>query len=144
MQRWPTEPSSSWASAIQDKLSLRPPGIGLAWLYLSRHRLTIPVEPTRLVHLAMCMPREFFLGTAEEELLPLSRLLLEARGHPKHGTCTPSWRRGPSSHPRSRSLPSVDELMNTDWLSREVREEFCLGLLGCSPQQRDFRNGPRR
>ena len=60
-------------------LAIGAPGIGLAWLHLARQGLAVPLETSRLVHFALDIPEDFFAAVAEDDLLPLCRLVLE--GH---------------------------------------------------------------
>jgi hypothetical protein len=123
-----------------DNILLRPPGIGLAWLYLAQRGLNVPAEPARLVHLALCMPAAFFQGVSEEELLALGRLMLEASGSPKAWDLHLLLAAVDQARLHARaSFQLFDDLMAADWLPCEVKEEFCLGLLGCSPQQERLR-----
>jgi len=59
------------------------PGLGRAWLHLARNGLACPIEPARLAHLALETPEEFFRGVTDENLLELSRHILEVRGTPQ-------------------------------------------------------------
>lgn len=58
-----------------------PPGVGQAWLFLSRKGIAPPIEAARLAELAFFMPEDFFRDVDLDDLLPLSRLILENR-HP--------------------------------------------------------------
>jgi hypothetical protein len=112
-----------------------PRGIGLAWLHLARQGVDLPVPPASLIHLALQMPADFFHAVAEEDLLSLGRLILEGRGEIEawdvHALLAAVDRARISVHAPFRLL---NELMATDWLTREVKREFCRGLLGCSPE----------
>ena len=44
-----------------------------------RDRPAAPLETSRLVHLALDIPEHFFAAVAEDELLPICRLVLEGR-----------------------------------------------------------------
>ena len=112
-----------------------PPGIGLAWLHLARQGLDPPVTPASLIHLALQMPEDFFHAVAEDDLLPLSRLILEGRG------AIEAWDLHALLAAVDRALISVrtpfrlfNDLMATDWIPRELKREFCRGLLACSPE----------
>ncbi len=112
-----------------------PPGIGLAWLHLVRQELDPPVAPARLIHLALHMPKDFFHGVAEDDLLPLSRLILEGRG------AIEAWDLNALLAAVDRASISVrapfrllNDLMAADWIPREVSREFCRGLLACPPE----------
>src|SRR5271157_6314167 len=112
-----------------------PPGIGLAWLQLARQGLDPPVTPASLVHLALQMPQEFYDAVAEDDLLPLSRLILEGRGAIEawdlHTLLAAVDRARISARTPFRLF---NDLMATDWIPREVKREFCRGLLACSPE----------
>jgi hypothetical protein len=112
-----------------------PPGIGLAWLRLAQQGLEPPLEPARLTHLALHIPRDFFRAVTADDLLPLARLILEGRG------VIEAWDlhallvavdRGRISARASFCL--FDDLMATNWIPREVKREFCRGLLSCLPE----------
>ena len=122
----------------QNILIRPPPGIGLAWLFLARHGLPSPIEPARLVHLAMCVPKEFFQGVTQDDLLLLARLMLEAKGPPEAWDLHALLGAVDQADIHARApFHLFDALMAADWLPNEVKEEFCLGLLGCSsPQER--------
>ncbi len=84
-----------------------PPGIGLAWLHLTRQGLDPPVTPASLIHLALQMPEDFFHAVAEDDLLPLIRLILEGRGTIKGlGPACPARRRRSRPHLRG-AAPSA-------------------------------------
>lgn len=112
-----------------------PPGIGLAWLHLARLGLEPPVTPASLIHLALQMPEDFFHAVAEDDLLPLSRLILEGRGAIEawdlHALLAAVDRARISARTPFRLF---NDLMATDWIPREVKREFCRGLLACSPE----------
>jgi hypothetical protein len=112
-----------------------PPGIGLAWLHLARQGLDPPVAPARLIQLALHMPKDFFHAVAEDDLLPLGRLILEGRGAIKawdlHALiaaveCARISVRAP--------FRLFDGLMVADWIPGSVKREFCRGLLACPPE----------
>jgi hypothetical protein len=112
-----------------------PPGIGLAWLHLARQGLDPPVAPARLIHLALHMPEDFLQGVSEDDLLPLGRLILEGRG------VIEAWDLHALVAAVERARISVrapfrlfNDLMAADWIPREVKREFCRGLLGCPPE----------
>lgn len=112
-----------------------PPGIGMAWLHLARLGLEPPVTPASLIHLALHMPKDFFHAVAEDDLLPLSRLILEGRG------AIEAWDLHALLAAVDRAQISIrtpfrlfNDLMATDWIPREVKREFCRGLLACSPE----------
>ena len=56
---------------------LIPPGTGLAWLHLSRAGMDPPVAPADLTRQALVDPEHFFRGIADDDLVPLCRLVLE-------------------------------------------------------------------
>jgi hypothetical protein len=112
-----------------------PPGIGLAWLHLARQGLDPAVAPARLIHLALHMPKDFFHAVAEDDLLPLGRLILEGRG------AIEAWDLHALLAAVDRARISVrapfrlfHDLMAEDWIVREVKREFCRGLLACPPE----------
>jgi hypothetical protein len=115
---------------------MEPPGMGLAWLYLRQHGLACPVEPARLAYVAMQIPGPFFQGVAEEDLLALGRLVLEAKGAP--GAWDLQALVAAVEHAQIHAhapFRLFDGLMSADWIPREVKREFCRGLLGCSPEE---------
>jgi hypothetical protein len=112
-----------------------PPGIGLAWLHLARQGLDPPVPPATLIHLALAMPKDFLQGVSENDLLPLSCLILEGRG------TIEAWDLHALIIAVERARLSVrapfrlfDDLMAADRLPGELKREFCRGLLACSPE----------
>jgi hypothetical protein len=112
-----------------------PPGIGLAWLHLARRGLDPPIAPDRLIHLALHMPQDFFHAVAEEDLLPLGRLILEGRG------AIEAWDLHALLAAVDRARISVrapfrlfNDLMATDWIPAGMKREFCRGLLACPPE----------
>ena len=109
-----------------------PPGIGLAWLTLARRGLDTPIEPTRLAHLAMDIPESFFQAIPEADLPDVCRLTLESR------PLIEAW----DLHALFMGVDRVcihdrapfrlfDALMKADWIPRNVKQEFCRGLLAC-------------
>jgi hypothetical protein len=117
-----------------------PPGIGLAWLHMVRQGLDPPVAPARLIHLALHMPKDFLQGVSEDDLLPLGRLILEGRGAIEawdlHALIAAVDRARISVRAPFRLL---NDLMAADWIPREVRQEFCRGLMACSPEDQRFK-----
>jgi hypothetical protein len=117
-----------------------PPGIGLAWLRLARQELEPPVALDRLVYLALHMPKDFFQGVSEDDLLPLSRLILEGR------EAIEAWDLFALFGAVNRAQISVrapfrllNELIAAEWISREVKREFCRGLMACPPEDQKFK-----
>jgi hypothetical protein len=117
-----------------------PPGIGLAWLRLVRQELEPPVAPARLAYLALHMPKDFFQGVSEDDLLPLSRLILEGR------EAIEAWDLHALFGAVNRAQISVrapfrllNELIAAEWISREVKREFCRGLMACPPEDQKFK-----
>jgi hypothetical protein len=117
-----------------------PPGIGLAWLHMARQGLDPPVAPARLIHLALHMPKDFLQGVSEDDLLPLSRLILEGRG------AIEAWDLHALLAAVDRARISVrapfrlfNDLMAAEWIPREMRQEFCRGLMACSPEDQRFK-----
>lgn len=117
-----------------------PPGIGLAWLHMARQGLDPPVATARLIHLALHMPMDFLQGVSEDDLLPLSRLILEGRGAIEawdiHAVLAAVERARISVRAPFRLL---NDLMAANWIPREVRQEFCRGLMACPPEDRRFK-----
>ena len=68
-------------------------------------------------------------------MLPLSRLILEGRGAIEawdlHALLAAVDRARISARTPFRLF---NDLMATDWIPREVKREFCRGLLACSPE----------
>ncbi len=107
-----------------------PPGLGAAWLYAVKMGLPVPVDAGRLAFLAMQSSRRFFQGVDEPDLPALSRLILEAEGPPE------AW----DLHVLLVAVARADihvrapfrlfhALMSADWVTTEVKREFCRGLL---------------
>jgi hypothetical protein len=109
-----------------------PPGIGLAWLTLARRGLDPPIEPTRLAYLALDIPEDFFQATPEASLPDLCRLILETRplieAWDLHALFMAVDRA--CIHDRA-PFRLFDALMKADWIPRDVKQEFCRGLLAC-------------
>jgi hypothetical protein len=119
---------------------LVPPGTGSAWLHLSRHGLTPPVEPAFLTRQALVDPEDFFQGISEDDLLPLCRLILEG------GATFQSWDVHAVIAAVDRARIHVrapfrlfSGLMAADWISSDLKREFCRGLLGCAPEAKRLR-----
>jgi hypothetical protein len=116
-----------------------PPGIGAAWLQVTKAGVPVPIAAARLTFLAAQSPKQFFQGVEENDLPALSRLILEAQGPPEawnlHVLLAAVERA--SIHVRA-PFRLFHALMAADWLSVEVKREFCRGLLGCSPQVERF------
>ena len=112
-----------------------PPGIGAAWLYAAKTGTPVPIDADRLSFLAAQSPKQFFQGVEENDLPALGRLILEAKGLPEawdlHVLLAAVERA--QIHVRA-PFRLFHALMAADWLSVEVKREFCRGLLGCSPQ----------
>jgi hypothetical protein len=112
-----------------------PPGIGASWLHAAKAEVLVPIDAARLAFLAAQSPKEFFQGVDETDLPVLSRMILEAKGEPEawdlHVLLAAVDRA--QIHVRA-PFRLFDALMAADWLSREVKGEFCRGLLGCSPE----------
>ena len=122
-----------------------PPGVGLAWLHLAREGVAPPVEPGRLAHLALHMPSEVFHGVTEDDLLPLSRLILEGRGTVEARDCTPSRRRRTRRDLRPRSpFRLFDDLLAAEPIAPAVKREFCRGLLRVHPKPTAYANAGSR
>jgi hypothetical protein len=119
---------------------LVPPGTGFAWLHLSRHGVTPPVEPAFLIRQALVDPEDFFQGISEDDVLPLCRLILEC------GETTHAWDVHAVIAAVDRARIHVrapfrlfNDLMAADWMSADLKREFCRGLLGCAPEAERFR-----
>ena len=69
LQIWEPEPNESCG----------PPGIGPSWLFLAREGVDVPVDPAGLAALALQIPEDFFQGIAEDDLIPLCRLIVESK-----------------------------------------------------------------
>ena len=112
-----------------------PPGIGMAWLHLARAGLKPPIAPFVLAHRALDQPADFFSGTPEDSLVPLCRLILESQGPVEawdlHAIVI-------AVHNARLSMLSpfrvFDELMTADWITADLKREFCRGLLECTPE----------
>ena len=59
--------------------SCGPVGIGPSWLCISREGVDAPVDPAGLARLAFQIPEDFFRGIAEDDLIPLCRLIVESK-----------------------------------------------------------------
>jgi hypothetical protein len=116
------------------------PGIGLAWLRLAQMGLAPPCEPARLTRLAWDIPEDFFAGTDQDDLLPLCRLTLEANPPVEawdlHVLFAAIDRAGVPARVPHRLF---DNLVAADWISREVKREFCRGVLACPPEAERLR-----
>jgi hypothetical protein len=119
---------------------LVPPGTGLAWLHRSRQGLVIPVEPAFLTRQALVDPSGFFHGICEDDALPLCRLILEG------GKVIQAWDVHAVIAAVDRARIHVrapfrlfNGLMAADWITTDVKREFCRGLLGCSPEAQQLR-----
>jgi len=117
-----------------------PPGIGPAWLHLAREGLAPALGPARLAHLALHMPGKVFHGVAEDDLLPLSRLILEGQG------AVGAWELNALLAAVDRARISTrapfrlfNDLMAAEWIAPAVKREFCRGLLACSPEAERLR-----
>ncbi len=114
---------------------LIPPGTGLAWLHLSRAGVTPPVEPTELTRRALVDPEAFFKWIAEDDLVALCRLVLEGAG------TIQAWDLHAVVAAVDRAVIHVrapfrlfEGLMAADWITADLKREFCRGLLGCAPE----------
>jgi len=118
-----------------------PRGIGLAWLTLARRGLDPPIEPTRLAHLAMDIPGDFFQAIPEAGLPDLCRLILESRpligAWDLHALFMAVDRA--RIHDRA-PFRLFDALLKADWIPRDVKQEFCRGLLACRAEAERLEN----
>ncbi len=109
-------------------------GIGVAWLALAREGLAPPVETIRLTNHALHEPQEFFTGVSENEVLPLCRLVLESKGtieaYDLHAFFAALDK---ARLPQFVPFRLFDNLMAADWITTEVKREFCRGVLACEP-----------
>ena len=114
---------------------LLPPGIGAAVVHLTKVGLTPPISAARLKFMAAQSRKDFFRGVAEDDLPLLGRMILQADGAPE------AW----DLHVLLAAVARADihvrapfrlfhALMAADWIARDVKGEFCRGVLGCSPQ----------
>ncbi len=112
-----------------------PPGVGLAWLYLSRKGIAPPIEPARLAELALFMPEDFFRGVGLDDLLPLSRLILQER-HPLEAWDLHALIAAVAMARLHARAPFTlfDQLMSADWIAVDVKRELCRGLLHCADE----------
>ncbi len=110
-----------------------PPGVGLAWLYLSRKGIAPPIEPARLAELALFMPEDFFRDVGLDDLLPLSRLIMQER-HPLEAWDLHALIAAVGMARLHARAPFTlfDQLMSADWLAVDVRRELCRGILSLS------------
>ena len=117
-----------------------PPGVGLAWLYLSRQGIAPPIEPGRLAELALFMPQEFFRDVGLDDLLPLSRLILENR-HPLEAWDLHALIAAVAEARLHARAPFVlfDQLMSGDWIATDVKRELCRGILDCAVEAERLR-----
>ena len=114
---------------------LIPPGTGLAWLHLARAGVAPPEEPAELTRRALVDPEAFFRWIAEDDLVPLCRLVLEGAGTIQawdlHAIVADVLRA--NIHVRA-PFRLFDCLMAADWITADLKQEFCRGLLGCLPE----------
>jgi hypothetical protein len=113
-----------------------PPGIGLAWLTLARRGLDPPMEPRRLAHLAMDIPENFFQATPEADLPDLCRLILESQPLIEAWDIHALFMAVDRARIHDRApFRLFDALLKADWIPRDVKQEFCRGLLACQAQE---------
>jgi hypothetical protein len=119
---------------------LVPPGTGVAWLHVSRHGLTPPVEPAFLTRQALVDPEDFFQGVSEHDVLPLCRLILEAEKAIQAWDVHAVFAAVDSARLHIRApFRLFNDLMAADWISSDLKREFCRGLLGCAPEAERLR-----
>jgi hypothetical protein len=108
------------------------PGIGPAWLHLARAGLAPPIEPARLIHLALDMPKDFFHGVAEDDLPALCRLIMEGQRSIDAWDLHTAMAAVDAARIHVRApFRLFENLMAVDWISAEAKREFCRGLLEC-------------
>jgi hypothetical protein len=116
-----------------------PPGTGLAWLHLAREGMAPLIVPDPFAYWIADQFADFYHGVAEDDLLPLARLILESRNSIEawdlHAVLKAMDRAGLDVHACSRLF---DGLMAAEWISADVKREFCRGLLGCAPEVERF------
>ena len=120
--------------------SYGPPGMGASWLYLSRQGVDAPVDPAGLARLAVQTPESFFEGIADEDLLPLTRLIL-ANQKPLevwdlHAVLAAVARS--KIHARA-PFRVFDDMMLFEGIPRDLKREFCRGILECADEGRRIR-----
>ena len=119
---------------------LIPPGTGLAWLHLARAGLAPPVEPAELTRQALVDPNHFFEGITDDDLLPLCCLVLEGGGTIQawdlHAVVAAVHRA--DVHVRA-PFRLFEGLVTADWISLDLKREFCRGLLGCHAEAQRLR-----
>jgi hypothetical protein len=109
-----------------------PPGTGLAWLHLARAGLAPPIEPARLTHFALDEHEDFYHGLAEDDVLPLARLILESRGTIEAWDLHAVIAAVAHAQIQVRApFRLFHNLMAVDWIAKDVKRELCRGLLGC-------------
>ncbi len=120
--------------------SYGPPGMGASWLYLERQGVDAPVNPSGLARLAVQTPESFFQGISEDDLLPLSRLILEnwkpLEAWDLHAVLVAVARS--KIHTRA-PFRVFDEMMTFDGIPRDLKREFCRGILECADEGRRIR-----
>ncbi|MGO9469925.1 MAG: hypothetical protein ACLQIB_35785 [Isosphaeraceae bacterium] len=110
-------------------------GMGVAWLALAREGLDPPTEKTRLTDHAFLEPREFFTGVSEDGVLPLCRLVLESKGTIEaYDLHTLFAALDKARLPQFVPFRLFDSLMAADWITTEVKREFCRGVLEGEPE----------
>jgi hypothetical protein len=118
-----------------DERMYAPIGTGLAWLALERDGLAPPIDAALLGEVALECPDHFFHEVAEDDMLPLCRLVLESKAPVEarhlHALFTALDRARLSGHVPFKNF---DKLMAADWLTTEAKREFCRGVLHCQPE----------
>jgi hypothetical protein len=113
---------------------LMPPGIGLAWLHLARRGGDPPVAPERLSRLALRDPKGFFHAIAEDDVLALGRLVVEGRGAIDVRVLQALVAAVERAAIAERApLRLFDNLVKADWISGQVKRQFCRALLAPAP-----------
>jgi hypothetical protein len=117
-----------------------PPGMGASWLYLSRQGVDAPVDPAGLARLAVQTPEDFFEGISEDDLLPLTRLILQywkpLEAWDLHAVLAAVARS--KIHARA-PFRVFDGMMAFDGIPRDLKREFCRGVLEYTDEGRRIR-----
>lgn len=114
-----------------------PPGIGTSWLYLSRQGVNSPVNAAGWAQLAFQIPEDFFQGLAEDDLIPLIRLIIENRKPLEAWDLHVLLVAIDRARIHSRAPFRVfDDLITFERIPLETRKELCRGILECPEEYR--------